>query len=116
MRNAQALYYNTKEHKRFEQLETQALSAACQAPLSMGFPRQEYWSGLPFPSPGSFPTQGLTAGLLHWQVDSTTEPPGKPIHEHEDSTTERESIIKALLIKIPMGSSLEIYKLILKFI
>ena len=27
---------------------------ACQAPLSMGFPRQEYWSGLPFPSPGGY--------------------------------------------------------------
>jgi len=30
-------------------------TVACQAPLSMGFPRQEYWSGLPFPSPGDFP-------------------------------------------------------------
>ena len=29
---------------------------ACQAPLSMGFSRQEYWSGLPFPSPGDLPT------------------------------------------------------------
>ena len=28
---------------------------ACQAPLSMGFPRQEYWSGVPFPSPGDLP-------------------------------------------------------------
>ena len=32
---------------------------ACQAPLSMGFCRQEYWSGLPFPFPGIFQTQGL---------------------------------------------------------
>ena len=31
---------------------------ACQAPLSMGFSRQEYWSGLPFPSPGD-PDQGM---------------------------------------------------------
>ena len=31
---------------------------ACQAPLSMGFPRQEYWSGLPFPSPGDLPDPG----------------------------------------------------------
>ena len=31
----------------------------CQSPLSMGFSRQEYWSGLPFPSPGIFPIQGL---------------------------------------------------------
>ena len=39
---------------------------ARQAPLSMGFPRQEYWSGLPFPSlQGIFLTQGLSPGLLH---------------------------------------------------
>ena len=33
-------------------------TVACQAPLSMGFPRQEYWSGLPFPSPGDLPNPG----------------------------------------------------------
>ena len=38
----------------------------CQAPLSVGFSRQEYWSGLPLPSPG----QGLSPCLLHWQADS----------------------------------------------
>ena len=36
-----------------------------QAPPPMGFSRQEYWSGLPFPSPGSFPTQGSNPGLPH---------------------------------------------------
>ena len=36
-----------------------------QAPLSMGFPRQEYWSGLSFPSPGDFLTQGSNLGLPH---------------------------------------------------
>ena len=36
-----------------------------QTPLSMGFPRQEYWSGLPFPSVGDLLTQGLNAHLLH---------------------------------------------------
>ena len=49
---------------------------ACQAPLSMGFSRQEYWNGLPFPSPGIFPTQGLNPHLLHllhWQADSLLE-------------------------------------------
>ena len=30
----------------------------CEAPLSTGFPRQEYWSGLPFPSPGDLPDPG----------------------------------------------------------
>ena len=38
-------------------------SIAHQAPLSMGFSRQEYWSGLPFPSQGIFLTQGLNPGL-----------------------------------------------------
>ena len=34
-------------------------TVAHQAPLSMGFPRQEYWSGLPFPSPGDLPNPGI---------------------------------------------------------
>ena len=38
---------------------------ACQALLSMEFPRQEYWIGLPFPSPRIFLTQGLNPGFLH---------------------------------------------------
>ena len=44
---------------------------AHQAPLSMGFSRQEYWRELPFPTPGIFHTQGLNLQLfhcLHWQV------------------------------------------------
>ena len=40
-------------------------TVAYQAPLSMGFSRQGYWSGLPFPSPGIFPTQGSNSGVLH---------------------------------------------------
>ena len=40
-------------------------TVAPQAPLSMEFSRQEYWSGLPFPSPAYFPTQGSNPGLLH---------------------------------------------------
>ena len=53
---------------------------ACQAPLSMGFPRKEYWSGLPFPSRGDLPnpeikpvSPALAGGFF------TTESPGKPI-------------------------------------
>ena len=41
-----------------------------QAPLSMGFSWQEYWSGLPFPSPGIFLIQGSNLHLLHWQAYS----------------------------------------------
>ena len=40
-------------------------TVAYQAPLSMGFSRQQYWSGLPFPSPGDLPNQGSNRGLLH---------------------------------------------------
>ena len=43
-------------------------SVALQAHLSMGW--QEYWSGLPFPSPGDLLTQGSNPCLLHWQADS----------------------------------------------
>ena len=42
-------------------------TVAHQAPPSMGFSRQEYWSGLAFPSPGDLPTQGSNPGLLHWR-------------------------------------------------
>ena len=45
-------------------------TVAHQAPLSMGFPRQEHWIGLPFPSLGVFPTQGLNLCLLPWQMYS----------------------------------------------
>ena len=45
-------------------------TVACQAPLSMGFPRQEYWSGLPFLLQGIFPSQGSNLRLLLWQADS----------------------------------------------
>ena len=47
--------------------------------LSMGFPRQEYWSWLPFPSPGDLPYPGMKPGSLALQADSLpSEPPGKP--------------------------------------
>ena len=43
---------------------------AYQAPLSMGFFRQEYWSGLPFPSPGDFPNGAIKPRSLALQADS----------------------------------------------
>ena len=54
-------------------------TVACQSPLSMGFPRQEYWSGLPFPPPGDLPHPGIEpASLALAGRFFTTEPPGKP--------------------------------------
>ena len=43
-------------------------TVAHQAPLSMGFPRQGYWSGLPFPSPGDLPNPGIEPVSPAWQV------------------------------------------------
>ena len=61
-------------------------TVAHQAPLSMGFPRQKYWSGLPSPPPGDLPDPGikpassvspaLAGGFF------TNEPPGKPYIQH----------------------------------
>ena len=48
---------------------------ACQAPLSMEFSRQEYLSGLPFPSPGDRPHPGVEPGSLALQVDSLPSEP-----------------------------------------
>ena len=45
-------------------------TVACQAPLSMEFSRQEYWSGLPFPSPGDLPDPGIDPGSPALQADS----------------------------------------------
>ena len=53
-------------------------TVAYQAPLSMGFSRQEYWSGLPFPSPGDLPDPGIEPWSPALQADAlTSEPPGK---------------------------------------
>ena len=54
-----------------------------QASLSMGFSRQEYWSGLPFPSPGDLPDPGIEPSSPALQADAlTSEPPGKPLELH----------------------------------
>ena len=54
-------------------------TVAYQASPSMGFSRQEYWSGLPFPSPGDLPHPGIKPGSPALEADAlTSEPPGKP--------------------------------------
>ena len=54
-------------------------TVAYQAPPSMGFSRQEYWSGLPFPSPGNLPNPGIEPRSPALEADAlTSEPPGKP--------------------------------------
>ena len=62
---------------------------ACQAPLSLGFPRQEYWSGSSFPSPGDLPDPGIepTSPVSHALAGRffTTVQPGKP-KSYKDKT------------------------------
>ena len=80
----QVLVYFTYGHDQslsHVQLFATPWTVARQAPLSMGFPRQEYWNGLPFPLPGDLPDPGIEptspaqAGGFF-----TAEPPGKPVH------------------------------------
>ena len=59
-----------------------SLQEACQPPLSMEFSRQEYWSGLLFPSPGDLPDPGIEPGSPALQAESLpSEPLGKPQEE-----------------------------------
>ena len=65
-----------------DSLWSHGLYVACQAPLSMGFSRKEYWSGLPFHAPRDLPDPGIKPCPLclpHWQVGSLPPgPSGKP--------------------------------------
>ena len=82
-------YYFANLHFRFlifrawkvKLLVTQSCLTLCdpKEPLSMEFSRQEYWSGLPLPSPGDLPNPGIKPGSPVLQADSSpTELPGKP--------------------------------------
>ena len=71
-------------------------TVACQAPLSMGFPRQKYWSGLPCPSPGDLPNPGIEPRSPALQADSLpSEPTGKPTSGQENFPA---------VIKSPLGA------------
>ena len=62
-----------------DSLQPHGLYVAHLALLSMKFSRQEYWSGLPFPSPGDLPDPGIEPGSPALQANSLlSEPPGKP--------------------------------------
>ena len=60
---------------------------ARHAPLSTGFSRQEYWSGLPYPPPGDLPNPGIEPGCPALQADSLpSEPPGRPCVSETNTT------------------------------
>ena len=71
-------------------------TVAGQAPLSMGFSRQGYWSGLPFPPPEDLPDPGIDSlpsvfCLLPWQVGSLPALSGKPWIKLEHPVSEAQS-------------------------
>ena len=61
-------------------------TVACQAPLSMGFPREEYWSGLPFPTLGDLPDPGIepTSPELAGGFFTTVTPVAGSDHNSKD--------------------------------
>ena len=62
-------------------------TVAYKAPQSMGFSRQEYWKGVPFPSPGDLPNPGIEPESPTLQADALpSEPPGKPLWERKRKT------------------------------
>ena len=74
-------------------------TVAHQASLSMGFPREEYWSGLPFPFLGDSPDPGIKPGFPTLQANSLpSEPPGKPYQRWRETSWES-GINKLLNIK-----------------
>jgi hypothetical protein len=83
-------------------------TVADQAPLSMGFPRREYWSGFPFPSPGDLLNPGMKLKSPAWQADSLP-----PSHQ---GSPQYQNCIQAKLLQLypilcnamdcnPLGSS-----------
>ena len=76
--NGMFIFYNSVSCSLAELFAT-LWTIACQAPLSMGLPSQEYWSRLPFPPPGDLPDAGIEPRSPALQADSLpSKPPGKP--------------------------------------
>ena len=78
------------------------LHVAHQAPLSMEFSRQEYWSGLPFPTPGDLPDPGIEPGSPALQADSLlSEPPWweSMVGERVGEAIEINKIVQIKLVK-----------------
>ena len=72
-------------------------TVAYKAPLSMEFSRQEYWNGLPFPSPGDLPDSGIEPKYPALQADALlSEPPGKSMYTMEIIIVPSSSVVKRL--------------------
>ena len=81
------LFFLTKNEVKWSRVQLFATpwTVAHQALPSMGFSRQEYWSGLPFPSPGDLPNPGIEPRSPHCKkMLLPSEPPGKPFTKNID--------------------------------
>ena len=88
------------------------LFVAPQTPPSMGFSRQEYWSGLPFPSPGDLPNPGIEPRSPAMQADTLpSEPPGKPMFGKTESKRRRGKQRMRLLDSITDSMDMSLSKL-----
>ena len=88
------------------------MNCSCQGPLSLEFSRQEYWSGLPFPSPGDLPEPGIKPGTLELQVDALLS---QLLWKHQTSDwLETKGWLCWLLINSPTMNQKNVYKLIMK--
>ena len=91
------------------QLFTTPWTVAYQAPQSMEFSRQEYWSGLPFPSPGDLPNPGIEPRSPALETDALPyEPPGKPYQVLRPVNFQKLGLVSRLstqsLLIIPSGA------------
>ena len=84
-------------------------TVAHQAPPSMGASRQEYWSGVPFPSPGDLPDPGIEPGSPAFQADTlTSEPPESPRGPLNPALYLRGlEIFSVSSVSLPMGAQFE---------
>ena len=91
-------HHKVKERKKVKSLSCVRLFAtlwtvARQAPPSLGFSRQEYWSGLPFPSPRDVPNPGIGPRSPTLQADAlTSEAPGRKQHNREGKKKKKHRI------------------------
>ena len=71
-------------------------TVAYQAPLSVGFSRQEYWSGLPFPSPGALPNPGIEPRSPALQADALPSEPSGVLYRREENKGPSKKRVKIL--------------------
>ena len=79
-----------------------------QAPLFMGFSRQEYWSGLPFPPPGIFPTQGSNLWLRHCRQGTPREAQQRELRNSLRYLIQEKAVTSSFC-RIPVGALVKLH-------